>query len=400
MHRRRWEFLCTGNAGSFYAQETLGIFCVQETLGGVFVRRLVRRLFWWGLLVAVFYHAAVSFLPHPVSGYVSGLPGRLGEFLTGHAARYMSGLLPGFLSDAGVLTPPGGREGGAGIQRMVRVYLHGSGEIVEMPLDEYLVGVLAAEMPAEFPEEALKAQAVTSRTYILKRLSAGGLANPLHPGADVCDDHRHGQAWISKEEMRDRWGLLNFYKYYYKLTRAVDETYGEVITYNGELIDPVFHASCGGRTENSEDVWKFKVPYLRSVSCPYDDYQPPDPSVRFTLDQVGRAVGTDLNALAVSTGGGNGNLIRVLDHTSTGRPKTVRIGDKTVPAAVLRDKLGLKSTNFRWKIDGKSVVFTTTGYGHGVGFCQYGAKGMAEHGYDYKNILAHYFTGVEIERFK
>jgi len=362
--------------------------------------RLVWRLFWWGLLAAVFYHAAVSFLPHPVSAYVSGLPGQLGEFLTGHAARYMSGLLPGLMSDAGVLAPHGEKKGGARIQRMIRVYLHESGEIVELPLDEYLVGVLAAEMPAEFPEEALKAQAVVSRTYILKRLSSGGLANPLHPGADVCDDHRHGQAWISKEEMRGRWGLLNFYKYYYKLTRAVDETRGEVITYRGELIDPVFHASCGGRTENSEDVWKFKVPYLRSVSCPYDDYETPDRAVRFTLSQVGRAVGTDLSALAVSAGGSAGNLIRVVDRTATGRPKTVRIGDKTVSAVVLRDRLGLKSTNFRWKIEGGSVVFTTRGYGHGVGFCQYGARGMARHGYDYRSIITHYFTGVEIERLE
>ncbi len=280
--------------------------------------------------------------------------------------------------------------------RTVNLFIHSTSEIINLPMEEYIVGVVAAEMPANFPLEALKAQAVASRTYIMKRLTPGGVANPIHPGADVCDDCRHGQAWISRGEMRERWGLLNYYKNYYKIKKAVDDTRGMAITYNGELIDPMYHAACGGHTENSEDVWKFSLPYLRGVPCTYENYAESEQTVRLTLSQAGRAVGTDLDALAVSTGGNS--LLTITERTVNGRPKTVRVGDKTLSSATLRDMLDLRSTNFDWRVEGDTLLVTTTGYGHGIGLCQYGAKGMAEHGFDYKRILTHYFTGVEISK--
>ncbi len=280
---------------------------------------------------------------------------------------------------------------------IIRVYLHQENKVIYMQLEDYLVGVVAAEMPAEFPLEALKAQAVAARTYAVKRMGgAGGVANPLHPGADVCDDHRHGQAWLSREELKKRWGTLRYYNYYYKVKKAVDETKGQVLTYQGELIDPAYHASCGGRTENSEDVWKFQVPYLRSVPCPYDADPQPVQAASYSLEQVDQALGTSLSAVPAAGGGNQARDIKVVERTSTGRPKTLIIGGRRFPAVAVRDLLGLRSTNFTWKVEGDSVTFTTTGHGHGVGMCQYGAKGMAEHGYNYRTILSHYYSGAEI----
>ncbi|MEW5899775.1 MAG: stage II sporulation protein D, partial [Bacillota bacterium] len=258
---------------------------------------------------------------------------------------------------------------------MVRLFIHQENRIVELPLEEYLVGVVAAEMPAEFSPEALKAQAVAARTYTLRRLSSAGAADQLHPGADLCDDFRHGQAWLSRQELENRWGTPDYYRYYYKVKKAVDDTKGLVITYQGELIDPVYHASCGGKsTENAEDVWKFKEPYLRSVACPYDADPQPVQTKAVSLEIVDRMLGTNLMTVPAAGGAETRRDIRVLERTATGRPKTVRVGDKIIPATVMRDLLELRSTDFTWKIEGNRVVFTTRGYGHGAGLCQYGAK--------------------------
>ncbi|TEB04238.1 Amidase enhancer precursor [Pelotomaculum schinkii] len=277
----------------------------------------------------------------------------------------------------------------------VRLYLHQENKIKKIQLEEYLIGVVAAEMPAEFPLEALKAQAVAARTYAVKRMGTGGVANPLHPGADLCDDHRHGQAWLSREELKERWGTLYYYKYFYKVKTAVDETRGEVLTYQEQLIDPAYHAACGGKTENSEDVWKFQVPYLRSVPCPYEDDPQSVQAVSISLEQVDQALGTTLAAVPASGNKAAGEM-KVIERTSSGRPKTLVVDGQQFPAVSVRDLLGLRSTNFTWKLQDGSITFTTTGYGHGVGMCQYGAKGMAEHGYTYRTILGHYYSGVEI----
>jgi stage II sporulation protein D len=278
---------------------------------------------------------------------------------------------------------------------MVHMYLHDSGRIINLTVDDYLIGVVAAEMPAEFPQEALKAQAVAARTYIMKRLTGGGVANPIHPGADVCDDHRHYQAWMSGEEMKKRWGALKYYQYYFKIARAVYSTRNEVLTYGGQLIDPAYHSSCGGRgTINSGDVWKYDLPYLKSVSCPYDADPQPVREVSFTPDEFKKATGEDISALPVSAG--RKGFFEVLENTAGDRPKTVRIGAKTFSAAAVREMLGLRSTCFDMTVEGGRVKVVTVGYGHGVGMCQYGAKGMALQGKSHLEILKHYYTGVEI----
>lgn len=279
----------------------------------------------------------------------------------------------------------------------VRLYHHDTGEIEEMALNEYVTGVVAAEMPAEFPVEALKAQAVAARTYVLKRMTSGGVINSEHPGADVCDDPRHSQAWLSREEMKKRWGVVNYYRYYYKIRQAVDATGTAVITYNGELIDPVYHSACGGRTEDSGAVWKYSVPYLKSVNCPYEADPVPVQTVSFTLAQAQKALGIDLTAVPVSTGS---SPVKITGRTVTGRVSTVEVGGVELPATLVRERLGLRSTNFSCKFEDNKLVFTTVGYGHGVGMCQYGAKGFAEQGYGYEEILKHYYCGVEVEKIE
>jgi len=278
---------------------------------------------------------------------------------------------------------------------VVRLYRHDTEAVEVIPLDDYVTSVVAAEMPAEFPTEALKAQAVAARTYIVKRMMAGGVSNSCHPGADTCDDPSHAQAWLSRNALKERWGTLKYYHYYYKVRMAVDDTSGEIITFKGQPIDPVFHSSCGGHTENSEDVWKFEVPYLRGVECPYDTMPEPVRSVTLPLGGVEKALGVTLSTTAAS---GGGSLFKVVDSTSTGRPKIVLVGENRIAATDIRQKLGLRSTNFTWDLDKNQVTFKTTGYGHGVGMCQYGAQGLAEHGRDYQEILKHYYSNVTISK--
>ncbi|MEW6183138.1 MAG: stage II sporulation protein D [Bacillota bacterium] len=283
----------------------------------------------------------------------------------------------------------------------IRLYRHGPGTVETIPLEEYVVGVVAAEMPASAPLEALKAQAVAARTYSMRRIISRGVANNPHPGTDICDEPKHSQAYLSREDLKKSWGPIAYYRYYYKVRRAVAETSGLVITYKGQLIDPVYHASCGGCTENARDVWKFDIPYLKSVQCPYDLKTRPVESRSFTLAQLQGLISPKNTTTSASEDGkGEGQLtITITDVTATGRPKEVAVSGKPVSATIVRERLGLKSTRFTWNIKEDRVLFTTVGYGHGVGLCQNGAMGMAENGCGFGQILTHYYSGVQVVKY-
>lgn len=283
----------------------------------------------------------------------------------------------------------------------VRLLIPEKNELKESGLEEYVIGVVAAEMPASFPLEALKAQAVAARTYTVKRLQVPDpRVKALNLQADISSDPVMSQAWISSEEMKKRWGAFNYFLYRKKITQAVLETRGKLLTYEGELIDPVYFSSCGGvGTENSEDVWKFAIPYLRRVPCVQHNDKHREEVRTVSLKKIDDIFGTRLNALPAAKMSGKAG-ISISEKSASGRVKAMTIGGKTVTGAELRTKLGLPSTRFEWEAAGGDIKFITHGSGHGVGMCQYGAAALAESGKKYSEILAYYYTGAVLSALK
>ena len=278
----------------------------------------------------------------------------------------------------------------------LRVLIRETGQVEVMDLEEYLVGTVAAEMPALFELEALKAQAVAARTYALKRKDlALNQNNPHHPEADVCTDATHCQAWFSAKEMKDRWGMIQYYSHRKKIKKAVQDTAGVVATYKGKLIDPVYHSTSNGKTENAGDVWKLQVEYLKSVESPWDLESPKYQSqVSYLLPELAARLGLSPESLA-----SQGNLpLKTLELTGGGRIKKIQVGSKVLTGEEFRRLLDLNSADVTWERQGEQVVFTTKGYGHGVGMSQYGANGMAREGRDYREILTYYYPGIQLYR--
>lgn len=268
----------------------------------------------------------------------------------------------------------------------VAVYRTSAKTIENIPLDEYLVGVVAAEMPAEFHEEALKAQALTARTYIVRKLISKDKTS-VPEGAEVTDLPIH-QAYIDEAQMRKNWGM-DYEAKRAKILAAVQETSGQILTYNGEAIDASFFSTSNGYTENSEDYWSNELPYLRSVSSPWDKASP-----KFN-DQKVVSVGQFESALGVKLGSG-GEIGKIVERTAGKRVAKVDFNGKVLSGKEIREKLELKSSDFVWERKGSNIVISTEGSGHGVGMSQYGANGMAAEGKNYKDIVQHYYQGVEI----
>jgi stage II sporulation protein D len=280
----------------------------------------------------------------------------------------------------------------------IHVYLADQDRIVTMSLEEYVKGVVAAEMPAEFEPEALKAQALAARTYVVKNMVGfGGSGLPDKPGADVSSDHRQSQAWQDEIKLKARWGPFNYERYWSKISKAVDETRGEIIVYQDEPINALFHSTSGERTASAKEVWGFDYPYLQSVACQWDQKSPRYSDTKeFALSEIEQRLGADAGVVAAVQNGDN-SVLKVLNLTDSGRVDQVRIGSKTMTGAAMREKLELRSTNFTAELKGDKLVFKTVGYGHGVGLCQYGANGLAKEGKDYRKIITYYYTGVTIK---
>lgn len=279
------------------------------------------------------------------------------------------------------------------IQLMVNVYRTASQTIEQVPLEEYVRGVVASEMPHHFELEALKAQALAARTYIIRRLMENDVSD-TPKGADVRDDVGH-QVYQSEEELRKSWGY-SFEERISRINQAVNETKGLVITYQGRPIDATFFSTSNGYTENSEDYWGEKIPYLRSVPSPWDQASPRFKEViRIPLNQFEEKLGLQLAVPASS----DQPFAQIVSRTEGGRVKEVKIGEETFTGREIREKLGLPSSDFTWKLEGETVVITTTGYGHGVGLSQFGANGMAKEGKTAEEIVRYYYQGVEIEEY-
>ena len=267
------------------------------------------------------------------------------------------------------------------------------GQVQEMDLNQYLWGVVAAEMPASFEKEALKAQAVAARTYSLHK--AGNAAN--HPEADLCTNYACCQAWISREKAQANWGE-NAAAYTDKITQAVAETNNQVILYEGQLISAVFHSSSGETTQDAVAVWGNSVPYLQSVESPEGEEVPNFHSqVTFTAQEF-----KDTYLAAQPDGvleGEPANWFGETTLTNGGSVGTIVIVGVTVTGVQARQIFGLRSAAFTVETTADSVTFQVTGFGHGVGMSQYGANAMAADGSTYTEILQHYYTGVTVEEY-
>lgn len=298
-------------------------------------------------------------------------------------------------------SPEPGKELAAG--PMVKFLNVKTGKVMNLPLEEYLVGVVAAEMPAEFADEALKAQAIAARTYTVKRMFGyGAKASDVHPDAEICNDSTHCQAWMDDQEMKSRWGTLKNMVYINKIMRAVKATTGLVITYNNVVIEPVYHGSCGGRgTENSEDVWSAAVPYLKSVDCA-QEYKVDDQVYMVKTDWPQLSAKLEAVGIQALTGAAleSQPVLASLKKSDRGRIMEASIFGQVITGKSLRDALGLTSTLIEWQQSGADLTIKSIGKGHAVGLCQFGANGMALAGSDYKAIIYHYYTGVQIRKMK
>lgn len=268
----------------------------------------------------------------------------------------------------------------------VAVYRFSKAKVENIPLEDYLVGVVAAEMPADFNEEALKAQALTARTYIVKQmLSKDHLGLPK--GAVVGDTELY-QVYESNDILRKNWGM-DYNKKMKKILTAVRATNGQVITYKGQVITASFFSTSNGYTENSEDYWPNAFPYLRSVASPWDIDSPKFSNQRIlSTKEFETMLGVKLS--------GNTTIGNITKRTTGKRVGMVNFNGKVLTGRDIRDKLDLKSSDFSWVRKGDNIIISTRGYGHGVGMSQYGANGMAQEGKNYEEIIKYYYKGVDI----
>lgn len=264
--------------------------------------------------------------------------------------------------------------------------------IEELPLDEYLYGVVAAEMPVDFDIEALKAQAIVARTYTIYKIMQN---QSKHGEAQICDNSACCQAWINKEDRFARWEEEKREANWNKIVYAVNETKGKIITYDGKPINAFFHSNSGGATEAPVNVWGGSgYPYLQTVQTSgeegYDQYSS---EAEFTKEEFVSKLQQAYSDFEINFD--EENCIQVLEYTDGGRIKTVKIGNHNLSGVEVRTIFGLKSANFDIQI-GEKINFKVTGYGHGVGMSQTGADSLAKQGYKCEDIIKHFYVGVQI----
>lgn len=270
---------------------------------------------------------------------------------------------------------------------MIKVLMP-NGQIETMGLEEYLVGVVAAEMPAEFEEEALKAQAVAARTYAAKRISQQSSSGTAY---DV-DTTVSTQAWISEAQMKEKWNWISYWRYRGKIEKAVDKTKDQVLVANGQYIDAFFHSSTGRKpTERAEDVWSSSRTYLQNVVAGEENPNRFIKSYTFTPSTLYQKAGVVGSARAFT----EADFV-ILSETAAGRAKVVRVLGKNYTGAQLRTLLGLASTDMEITLTPQEIKITTYGNGHAVGMSQYGANDLAKSGKTCEEILQYYYPGTRL----
>ncbi|MFD0673701.1 stage II sporulation protein D [Cohnella sp. GCM10027633] len=275
----------------------------------------------------------------------------------------------------------------------VSVYLKDKQSVETVPLETYVLGVVAAEMPLDFEPAALEAQALAARTYIVRRLLADNRDGVPGAKALVTDQVTH-QAYLSLaniaelQEMNAS-GLR-------KARNAVERTKDSIISYSGEPIEALFFSASNGYTENSEEVFPNKLPYLRAVPSPWDkeSVHASEETVTMPLQRFYEKL--DVDSLPAIGRGKSKPNVRVLEWTQGRRVKLLLVGSVKITGEEARAKLGLRSASFDVNVANGEVKIKTHGNGHGVGMSQWGAEGMAKAGSDADDIVEHYYTGARV----
>ncbi len=266
---------------------------------------------------------------------------------------------------------------------IIRVKDEKTGIINEVPFEDYIKGVVAGEMPATFELEALKAQAVASRSYAMYQMTA-----TKDREYDVLNTTAN-QVYLTDQELKENW-KEEYPEKINKIKEAIAETSGEYLTYEGKVINAMFFSTSVGATENSEEVFVSALPYLRSVDSKWDEASPAyTDTYTFTLEEFYKKLNLQYNQTLT---------IEVTSKTSTGRTRTLKINGTEINGRDLATKLNLRSNYFDIVQNENNVTITTKGFGHGVGMSQYGANGMAKEGYKYDQILKHYYQNTEIKK--
>lgn len=270
-----------------------------------------------------------------------------------------------------------------------------TGEVIEVSQRDYVIGAVCAEMPATFEEEALKAQAVAAHTYAERqRLREKENPTPELCGADFSNDTSKYQGYFTENQAKQYFGE-NFEMNYAKITEACDEVIDYIITYEDEPIISAFHSMSSGKTESAENAWGAAVEYLVPVDSGYDTSAPKYlEEVRYTKDVLKSKLEAAFSGIAL--GEDFSEWITVAGTSDSGTVLTAAVGDKTVSGNDIRTALALRSACFTVQYEGDEAVFTTKGYGHGVGMSQYGANAMAAEGKTWREILEHYYQGCTI----
>lgn len=257
-------------------------------------------------------------------------------------------------------------------------------KIQELKLEEYLIGVLAAEMPASFHEEALKAQAVASRTYAMYKINTNKKED-----YDILTNITN-QSFITEKEMKEKWG--NQYEFYLdKIKKAIKETEQEVMYYEDKIIESFYFAMSNGTTEDSKSVFQESLPYIKSVSSNWDNESLNNFRVETNFNKEELCTKLNLNDC---------NTIQItnINRNNTNHIENITINNQTFTGVEVRKKLNLRSTDFEITNNNDNYTISTKGYGHGVGMSQYGANGMAKDGFTYQEILKHYYNDISIKK--
>ncbi|MEX2459772.1 MAG: stage II sporulation protein D [Paenibacillaceae bacterium] len=283
---------------------------------------------------------------------------------------------------------------------IVSIYLSQQQQITRVPLEQYIAGVVAAEMPVNFELEALKAQAMAARTYIVRRIVNHDRSGMPVKGAEVTDTVVH-QAYLTDQQLKENWGKKNYQVNINKIMKVVSETRGLILTYNNQPINATYFSTSNGYTENSEDYWGVNEPYLRSVASPWDQKISPSfiktiqiPYKQFLL-KLGLANSNSTNkAIPASL---SLNMKSTLELSQGQRIASINIAGKSFTGKDIRERLNLASSSFTWKRNGDTMEIQTWGSGHGVGMSQWGANGMAQEGKTASEIVQYYYKGIVIQ---